>query len=1195
MSQRVPRLLTGLLIVCSLVCLIASTLTSDALAQASASSPSSSSNQKTNNANSEEAAVFERILNRVRFENDGTQVSETEAVIRIQSQAGVEEFGQLVFGYSSATEKLDVEYVRVRKPDGQIVVTPESTAQDFAPDVLKEAPMYSDYRQRHISVTALRPGDTLEYRTVTRSITPLATGNFWYEATFPKGVVVIEDRLVINVPKARELKLKSPTRTPEIRDDGDRRVYTWVVTDIRPERNKDKDRDEADEDTGPDVQLTTFTDWKQVAQWYAKLQGERMTVDASVQKKADELTKGADTPTDKARRLYDFVARNVRYVSISLGIGRYQPHSAADVLQNGYGDCKDKHTLFSAMLRAEGIQSYPVLIGSARKLDADVPSPAQFDHVITAARLGTGLTWLDTTPEVTPFGLILYQLRNKQAVLASEDSEGGLQRTPADSPIKTFMHFTLDGKFTEFGALDATLEVTAQGDRDWPLRATFRRYPQAQWKDFLKALSASWGLPGDVDDVQLDSIEDTSKPFHLKYYLHQDRYFIIPSASVDFRPLPPLGMPPIRASQKSTEPLNIGPAGETDYRVRLQFPSNYTVRTPTAAKMSRDYGDYSSSYSVSKGILEGDRKLVVKVNELAAARRADYESFRTAAQGVEDQLLSCTITTPSGRGAEAASKMEGTPAELQRAGVKALQSKDYRTAIDLLKRALDADGPQTSLKDGWYDLGLAYAGANQHPSAIASFRKQLEFDPNHKHANGDLAMELQQTGKNDEAIAAYRKQLEASPYDKTTLKNFGLLLAQMGRDADARTELEAAAAIPPDDAETKMALAQVYGRLGEKTLAQGLMKGLTGDAGADSGQDIFASALRGDIDPTQTENDAQQVLYDIGGQFDSGEFDRLGPSAFSSMRLVALSWARIGWAKFERGENLAAMQFLQSAWLLSQSGTVANRLGQVLEKQGQPEKARNMYALAVAAGGSDVLDSRARLAKLDPAAAEKEIAQAPLELVQARTVKLAAITSKPVAARFNLVFDSSPRPERAEFVDGDESLRAAGEQLREKDFPVRFPDVSSVKIVRRAQLDCTAGCAIELLPIETEQSGQPPITLVTQDPVLTPSGGHFPNCRGDETDSSNCINAPQPTYSPEPEYPANERKAGHEGTVVLNLIVGTDGVARNITVFRSLSPAFDAAAVEAVKNWKFSPATKNGKPVPVKAAVQVAFRLYHRE
>src|SRR5271156_1232473 len=722
MSYRLSRVVVGLFLVCLLVCLT----NPDALAQAAASSQQKTEKQtKTANSDSEEAAIFERILNRVRFENDGTEVSETEAVIRIQSQAGVEEFGQMVFGYSSATEKLEVEYVRVRKPDGQVVVTPESTAQDFAPDVLKEAPMYSDYRQRHISVAALQPGDTLEYRTVTRVLTPLAAGNFWYEYTFPKGVVVNEDRLEINIPKSRDVKLKTPARKPEIQEVGDRRIYTWVVKDIQPDRDKDKDKDEADEPTSPDVQLTTFTNWDQVAQWYAKLQGQRMTVDDSVRKKADELTKGANTPTEKARRLYDFVARSVRYVSISLGVGRYQPHSASDVLQNGYGDCKDKHTLFSAMLRAEGIQSYPVLIDSTRQLDEDVPSPAQFDHVITAARLGTGteLTWLDTTPEVTPFGLILYQLRNKEAVLASDDSEGGLRRTPADSPIKTFMHLTLDGKFSEFGALDATLDVTAQGDRDWPMRASFRRFSQAQWKDFVKALSASWGLPGDVDEVQLDPIEDTSRPFHLKYHLHQDQYFVVPSTSVNFRPIPPLGMPAIRASEKNTAPLNIGPAGEADYRVHLQFPTNYTMRTPTPVKMSRDYGDYSSTYSLSTsgnmGILEGERKLVVKMNELAAARRADYESFRNATQSDQDQLLSCTILTPSGQGAQTASKMEGTPAELQKAGMKALQSKDYRTAIDLLKRAEDAD---SSLKDGWYDLGLAYAGANSHAEAIAAFR-----------------------------------------------------------------------------------------------------------------------------------------------------------------------------------------------------------------------------------------------------------------------------------------------------------------------------------------------------------------------------------------------------------------------------------------------------------------------------------------
>jgi tetratricopeptide (TPR) repeat protein/transglutaminase-like putative cysteine protease len=1007
-------------------------------------------------------------LNRVRFENDGTEVSETEAVVRIQSQAGVEAFGQLAFGYSSATEKLTIDYVRVRKPDGRIVQTPESTAQDFAPEVLREAPMYSDYRQRHISVAALSPGDTLEYRTVTRVQTPLAAGNFWYEYTFPKGMVVEEDRLELNVPKNREVKLKSPARTPEIQESGDRKIYTWVVKNIRPERESASTEEETPH---PDVQLTTFTEWKQVAQWYAKLQGERMTVDDSVRKKAAELTKGAATPTEKARRLYDFVARNVRYVSISLGVGRYQPHQASEVLQNGYGDCKDKHTLLSALMRAEGIESYPVLIDSTRKLDPDIPSPAQFDHVITAARLGTGLTWLDTTPEVTPFGLIFYQLRNKQAVLASEGSDGGLQRTPANSPVDTFLHFSLEGRFTEFGAFDGTVDVKAQGDRDWPMRRNFRQVSSSQWKSYVKVLSESWGLAGDVDDVTVDPIEDTSKPFHLKYHLHRDHYFAVPATSVNFRPIPPLGLPPVRESQSSTAALDIGPAAQTEYRVRVEFPSNYALRVPTPVKMTRDYGEYSSTYSLSKGVMEGERKLIVKENEIAAVRRADYESFRTAAQSDQDQLLSCTIVTPSGRSVESAeAKMQGTPADLQKAGMNALQNKDYKTAITLLKRAVDGDG---SLKDGWYNLGQTYASTGDHAQAIAAFRQQIKVEPNHKHANGDLAAELQQSGNNDEAIAAYRKQLDVSPYEKATHKNLGLLLAQLHRDADARTELETAAAIPPSDPEIKLALAQVYGRLGENSKAQALMQELTGSASVDAAGDIYSAALKDDIDPAQTETDAQQALYDIGGQFDSGEFDRLGQPVFSAMRLVALSWARIGWAKYKHGENLPAMQFLTSAWLLSQSPTVANRLAQVLEKQGQAAKAEHMYALAIAAGIDDkdeaVRNSRAQLLKLlgDSAKVEKEVSQAREELAQGVSVKLDRGTTSTISARFNLVFDGSPRPERVEFASGDESLRPAAAQLKEKDFPVRFPDVSSVKIVRQASLNCTASaCNVVLMPIE---------------------------------------------------------------------------------------------------------------------------------
>jgi len=92
-----------------------------------------------------------------------------------------------------------------------------------------------------------------------------------------------------------------------------------------------------------------------------------------------------------------------------------------------------------------------VLIGSSHKLDPDVPSPAQFDYVITAVKFSNDgdFTWLDSTAEIAPYGLILYQLRNKQALLSSDDANAGLHRTVADSPVKNLMSMSIEGKYTE--------------------------------------------------------------------------------------------------------------------------------------------------------------------------------------------------------------------------------------------------------------------------------------------------------------------------------------------------------------------------------------------------------------------------------------------------------------------------------------------------------------------------------------------------------------------------------------------------------------------------------------------------------------------------------------------------------------------------------------------------------------------------
>ena len=138
----------------------------------------------------------------------------------------------------------------------------------------------------------------------------------------------------------------------------------------------------------PAVQLTTFASWEDIGRWYAGLDHDRRQPTPEIRAKAEELTKGLNTDLDKVEALYDYVAKNFRYVSLSLGLGRYQPHAAGDVLHNQYGDCKDKHTLLSSLLEAEGMHASSVLINSSRKLDPDIPSPSQFDHVITLLPLG---------------------------------------------------------------------------------------------------------------------------------------------------------------------------------------------------------------------------------------------------------------------------------------------------------------------------------------------------------------------------------------------------------------------------------------------------------------------------------------------------------------------------------------------------------------------------------------------------------------------------------------------------------------------------------------------------------------------------------------------------------------------------------------------------------------------------------------
>jgi len=87
------------------------------------------------------------------------------------------------------------------------------------------------------------------------------------------------------------------------------------------------------------------------------------------------------------------------------------------------------------------------------------------------------------------------------------------------------------------------------------------------------------------------------------------------------------------------------------------------------------------------------------------------------------------------------------------------------------------------------------------------------------------------------------------------------------------------------------------------------------------------------------------------------------------------------------------------------------------------------------------------------------------------------------------------------------------------------------------------------------------------------------------------VSAPVPLFKPDPEYSEEARKAKFQGSVILQIVVDENGNPKDIKVIRPLGLGLDEKAIEAVQKWRFRAGVLNGKPVPVRANVEVNFRL----
>jgi protein TonB len=86
------------------------------------------------------------------------------------------------------------------------------------------------------------------------------------------------------------------------------------------------------------------------------------------------------------------------------------------------------------------------------------------------------------------------------------------------------------------------------------------------------------------------------------------------------------------------------------------------------------------------------------------------------------------------------------------------------------------------------------------------------------------------------------------------------------------------------------------------------------------------------------------------------------------------------------------------------------------------------------------------------------------------------------------------------------------------------------------------------------------------------------------------IQAPKKVRNVDPAYPPIAQSARVQGVVILEATIGPDGRVQDVRVLRSI-PLLDSAAIEAVRQWQYTPTLLNGVPVPVIMTVTVNFTL----
>jgi transglutaminase-like putative cysteine protease len=315
-------------------------------------------------------------------------------VRKVLSPSGVQNASELELDFDPSYQRLVLHDVAVLR-DGKRLprLDPETLRIIDKEDDAGEG-IYDGRRTAILFLKDVRPGDILDYSWSIVGANPLLDGKYddEYELSVTIPTRQVRHRLIW--PASRPLRYGG---SPAVETRGAERVLIWERRDVAATDVEDETPDWYD--PWETVQVTETASWNEVARWSAAMFAIDDESQAAVKELADRIRAQHASQPAQITAAIRFVQDEVRYLGIELGRNSHEPHPPAEVLEQRWGDCKDKALLLSALLRELGVEAWPALVNTRlrRRLDQRLPSPFSFDHVIVQVVRGGRTHWVDAT------------------------------------------------------------------------------------------------------------------------------------------------------------------------------------------------------------------------------------------------------------------------------------------------------------------------------------------------------------------------------------------------------------------------------------------------------------------------------------------------------------------------------------------------------------------------------------------------------------------------------------------------------------------------------------------------------------------------------------------------------------------------------------------------------------------------------